>query len=50
MPFGGTAEVLSTDPSSLEDFPSFCRAAGHELLEAGQVEDSFRFVIKKGRD
>ena len=40
----------STDPNSLEDFPSFCHAAGHELLEATQVEDAFRFVIKKGQD
>lgn len=48
MPEGSTAEILSTDPHSLEDFPSFCHAAGHQLLEATQVEDSFRFVIKKG--
>ena len=50
MPYGGTAEVLSTDPISVEDFPSFCRAAGHELLEATQVDDAFRFVIKKGQE
>jgi tRNA 2-thiouridine synthesizing protein A len=49
LPSGSTVEVLSTDPNSLEDFPSFCRAAGHELLEAAEVEDAFRFVIKKGQ-
>jgi tRNA 2-thiouridine synthesizing protein A len=48
LPAGATVEVLSTDPSSAEDFPSFCQSAGHILLEYTQVDDAFRFVIKKG--
>jgi len=50
VPVGGTVEVLSTDPGSMEDFPSFCLAAGHQLLAAGTVDDAFRFVIKRGDD
>jgi tRNA 2-thiouridine synthesizing protein A len=50
LPPGATVEVLSTDPGGVEDFPSFCDAAGHELLETTQVDDAFRFVIKKGAD
>jgi tRNA 2-thiouridine synthesizing protein A len=49
LPAGATVEVLSTDPGSADDFPSFCTSAGHILLEATQVEDAFRFVIKKGQ-
>jgi tRNA 2-thiouridine synthesizing protein A len=48
LPSGATVEVLSTDPGSAMDFPSFCHSAGHVLLESTQVEDAFRFVIKKG--
>ncbi len=44
---GATLEVLSTDPSSVEDFPTFCRSAGHELLATRRVDDTFSFVIKK---
>jgi tRNA 2-thiouridine synthesizing protein A len=48
LPPGGTLEVLSNDPVSLDDFPVFCRQAGHELLETRQVDNIFCFVIKKG--
>ncbi len=45
---GETLEVLSTDPGSVRDFESFCRATGNELLES-ETEDSgsYRFVIRK---
>lgn len=45
---GDTLQVLSTDPGSVRDFESFCRATGHELLES-ETEDSgaFRFLIRK---
>jgi tRNA 2-thiouridine synthesizing protein A len=48
LPSGATVEVLSTDPGSAEDFPSYCQSTGHILLEATLVDDAFRFVIKKG--
>ena len=48
LPPGMTIEVLSTDPNSMEDFPSFCLSAGHHLLDAREVDDAFCFVIKRG--
>jgi len=46
---GCTLEVIITDPGGLDDFPVFCRTAGHELLESTRMEGAFRFVIKKGQ-
>ena len=47
IPINGTLEVLSTDPSSIPDFEAFCRNSGNELLEQGQDENVFRFLIRK---
>ncbi len=44
---GDTLEVLATDPGSVKDFEAFCRATGHELLESGQDNGAFRFLLKK---
>ena len=43
---GGTLEVLATDPGSVADFDAFCRATGHELMETGEDDGVFRFLIK----
>lgn len=46
---GQTLEVLATDPGAFEDFPIFCKSAGHTLLDMSMLEgDVLRFVIKKG--
>ena len=45
---GDTLEVLSTDPSSVSDFDSFCKATGDQLLEQAKESDGvFRFLIQK---
>ncbi|MHA1108239.1 MAG: sulfurtransferase TusA family protein [Alphaproteobacteria bacterium] len=44
---GDALEVLATDPGSVEDFAEFCRATGHELLESGENDGIYRFVLKK---
>ncbi len=46
VPSGGTLEVLATDPGTVADFDAFCRATGHELLETGEDDGVYRFVIK----
>ncbi len=46
VPPGGTLEVLATDPGAVADFDAFCRATGHELLESGEEDGVYRFVIK----
>ena len=45
---GDTLEVLSTDPGSVSDFCSFCKATGDQLLELAKESDGvFRFLIQK---
>ena len=44
--YGGTLEVLATDPGSVADFSAFCRTTGNELVESMQVGDVYRFVIR----
>ena len=46
MPSGKVLEVLATDPGSVADFDAFCRATGHELMESGEEEGVYRFLIK----
>ena len=43
---GDTLEVLATDPGSVKDFESFCRQAGHVLLESNEDGGVFFFRIK----
>lgn len=47
VPIGGTLEVLATDPAADADFRAFCRSTGHQLLEAGQDGEVFRFLIQR---
>ena len=46
MASGQKLEVLATDPGSVADFEAFCRATGHELLETGEDDGVYRFLIK----
>jgi tRNA 2-thiouridine synthesizing protein A len=46
LPSGKGLEVLATDPGSVADFDAFCRATGHELMESGEDDGVFRFLIK----
>ena len=45
---GEQIRVLSTDPSSVQDFEDYCSNAGHALLENKQLADEYVFVIEKG--
>lgn len=44
---GETIKVESTDPGSVKDFEAFCRSTGNELLESGEADGVFSFLIKK---
>lgn len=46
---GDTLEVLATDPGSPGDFEAFCRVGQHEMVEEGEDEGVFRFLIRRGR-
>ncbi len=45
---GETLEVLATDPGAVEDFETFCRVSGHELVESDHGDGIFRFLIRRG--
>lgn len=45
---GEELEVLATDAAADRDFPAFCEATGHALLEHSVDGETRRFVIRKG--
>lgn len=44
---GNTLEILATDPGAVKDFEAFCRTTGHKLLESGQQDKVYTFLIEK---
>ena len=41
-------EILTTDPGSLKDIPTWARATGQELISSEELgPESFRFLVKK---
>jgi len=47
---GETLEVLTTDPSSVIDFTVFCDTSGNELVEQGEADGTYRFLIRRDQD
>jgi tRNA 2-thiouridine synthesizing protein A len=47
LPSGGLLTVRATDPAAEQDFPSFCKQTGHELVSATRQGDVLIFVIRK---
>jgi tRNA 2-thiouridine synthesizing protein A len=46
---GDLVEALATDPGSVADFDAWCRSTGNELIERGEQDGVYRFVIRKMR-
>lgn len=45
---GGLLEVRATDPAALKDFPAFCEATGHTLVETrDDGAGVYTFVMRK---
>jgi len=44
---GQVIEVWSTDPGSINDFPSWARTRGHEILKTDQNGEVTTFYIKR---
>ena len=44
---GETLEILATDRGALSDVPSWCETTGNELLEKGEEDGVFRFLVRK---
>jgi tRNA 2-thiouridine synthesizing protein A len=45
---GDVLEVLATDPGSVADFANWTKMSGHELLDSGEEDGVYRYLIKKG--
>lgn len=39
--------VRATDPASVRDFPAFCQATGHKLINAEEHDGVYEFLIAK---
>ena len=39
--------VLATDPGSVRDFEVFSRQSGHPLLDSGEEEGVYFYVLRK---
>ena len=48
MPPGAALEVFADDPLSPIDFAAYCRQSGDALLESGETDAVFRFLIRRG--
>ena len=44
---GETLQVLATDPSTERDIPRFCTFLSHELLQQEQIDDEYRYLVRK---
>jgi tRNA 2-thiouridine synthesizing protein A len=44
---GDLIEALATDPGSVADFNAWCKSTGNELVESGETDGVYRFVIRK---
>lgn len=50
MAEGERLQVFATDPGSMKDFTVFTKQAGHDLLEASEIEGTFSYlIVKKAR-
>ena len=47
MQSGEVVQILATDPASVRDFQAFARQTGNELLEHGEEDGAFWFVLKR---
>lgn len=47
MGSGQILEVIATDSASKADIPAFLSRVGHELVNAGEKDGIFFFLIKK---
>jgi len=44
---GETLEVIATDPGSVKDFDAFCKSTGNKLVESGETDGVYTFLIEK---
>ncbi len=47
MAAGEHLRVLATDPGSVRDFEVFSRQSGHALLDSGEEQGTFYYLLQK---
>jgi tRNA 2-thiouridine synthesizing protein A len=47
MASGQVVRILATDPASVRDFQAFSRQTGNQLLEHGEQDGAFWFLLKR---
>ena len=47
MQSGQVVRVVATDPGSVRDFEAFARQTGNALLEHGEADGAFWFLVKR---
>lgn len=47
MKSGEVLHIISTDPASKNDIPSFAKTTRNELLEAREEDGKFHYLIRK---
>ncbi|MCW8899276.1 MAG: sulfurtransferase TusA family protein [Gammaproteobacteria bacterium] len=47
MNAGQILRILATDPGAVKDFDAFSRQTGNVLLESGEEDSKFIFLIQK---
>ncbi|MEK6770843.1 MAG: sulfurtransferase TusA family protein [Pseudomonadota bacterium] len=47
MSSGQTLKIIATDPGSVKDFQAFAKQTGNALMESGEGNGEFTFLLKK---
>lgn len=47
LPSGARLLVIATDPGSARDIPAYIALSNHRLLEQGETEATYRFLIER---
>ena len=47
METGQILHVISTDPGAVQDFESFAKQTGNQLLDSSEKNNKFYFLLKK---
>lgn len=47
MSSGEVLRILATDPASVRDFQAFARQTGNELVEQGEDDGGFWFLLRR---
>jgi tRNA 2-thiouridine synthesizing protein A len=47
MASGSVLRILATDPASVRDFEAFAKQSGNQLLQHGELDGAFFFLLRR---